>query len=387
MNPEMPNPFRRAPAPSRPPPVDSRDWGRLYVMAFVLFLVVGTMIYMKKIVDAASKTKGRPGPGQVDFKIRDTTGDVPQEPAPPGEKPVEPKKVVQVPPPPAEESLNFRELAAPFRDGEEKIGRETPEFINLVNVFLKSVTREGLARKIVPGLTAEKVYLDPAGQRGAALRVYGRLIQIYTERIDVTTPNNAVEFVYLGIMQEYPTNRTVLFYMGEKPLDPKTEKPIEFHSYRKGGDEFVTDWVEVEGIFLRQYVYPSQLEEEGRMVYAKAAALFVKSLRLAPKPQIADPRGSFVFIVGGLGVVIAVIVVVAGVMARKYSAGSLRMKMFQLRKHKEVQAPASPPPAGAQPPGPPPEAGAPGKGEGGAPAAGAPPPSQEPPPPPPAPAG
>jgi hypothetical protein len=335
---DLPNPFRKDEPRSAPPPavVGQKEWARLYVMAFVLVLVVGTMIAMKKMTDTLNRPKDRPGPGQVDFKVRDSLGGTAGQAAPPADAPeAPPKKVIEVPAPPAEEGVDFRALAAPFRDGEEKIVKETPEFISLVSVFLKSVTREGLARKVTPDLTADRAFLEPAKNRGAVFRTYGRLIQIYTERIDATTPEN-VEFVYLGVMQEYPTNRTVFFYLPEKPMDPATGKPVEFQSYRKRGDEFVTDWVEVEGIFLRQYVYPSQLEDDkGNTYYARAAAMFGKTLRLAKKPEFSDPRGSFVFIVGGLAVVLAVTVIVGGVITRKHSSGSLRMKMAHLRRQKD----------------------------------------------------
>jgi hypothetical protein len=346
---ELPNPFRKEERSAPPPAVVNREWGRLYIMAFVLFLVVATMIYMKKMTDTLSRPKERPGPGQVDYKVRDTLGGTAGQAASPDGAPETPKKVIQVPPPPGEEGLSFREMAAPFRDGEDKIVKETPEFINLVSVFHNSVTREGIARKIDPNLTADRAYLEPDKNRGTALRVYGRLIQIYTERIDATTPNN-VEFVYRGVMQEYPTNRTVTFYLAERPLDPATGKPVEFQSYRKRGDEFVKDWVEVEGIFLRQYIYQSQMDDEkGHTLYAKAAAVFAKNLRLAKKPEFSDPRGSFVFIVGGLGVVVAVIVIVAGVMSRKYGSGSLRMKMAHLKRQKEHPVPGGAAPANPAP--------------------------------------
>jgi hypothetical protein len=161
-------------------------------------------------------------------------------------------------------------------------------------------------------------------------------------------------------MQEYPTNRTVYFYLPEKPVDPATGKPVVFRSYRKRGDEFVEDWVEVEGIFLRQYVYPSQLEDDkGNAYYARAAAIFGKNLRLAKKPEFSDPRGSFVFIVGGLALVLAVTVVVGGVLSRKYSSGSLRMKLAQLRRHKEPAGAPVAAPAGGPAPGTPADAGPP----------------------------
>ncbi len=380
MSEDLANPFRKdQPAPRRPE-LSGRDWARIYVMGGVLFLVVGTMLYMKKMTDALARAKERPGPGQVDYVMRDRPAEGAQDAPGPGEIPDGEKKVVQVPAPQGEEGLSFRELAAPFQDGEGKIVKETQEFITLVSAFLNSVTREGLAKKVRPELTADQAYRDPAAHRGEVLRVYGRLIQIYTERIDATTPDN-VEFVYHGIMQEYLTNRTVCFYMPERPLDPATGKPVAFNTDRKQSGEFITDWVEVEGIFLRQYDYPSQnVDAKGQTVHARAAALFVKTLRIANKPEFSDPRGPFVFIVGGLGVLIAAIVVVAGVMARKYGAGTMRAKMREVRRQKGEGAPAVP--SKPEPGDAAPKVEAPPAGGGADP--GTPPPGEPPPAPPPA---
>lgn len=342
---ELANPFRKdAPPRSAPPGGTPREWARLYVMAIVLFMVVATMIYMKKMVDSMNQKKAAAtralGPGELEYRVN---------PKPPGqggpEAPAgtEKKQVPLLPVPPGEVT-QFKELAAPFRDGMEKIEKETPEFITFLNVMANSVTGEGLSKAVRKGLTAEIAFQKPAEHRGEVLQCYGQLIQLYTERIDATTPDNR-EVVYLGVMTEYPTNRTVYFYMPERPADAATGKPIAFKAEMKKGHEFLRDWVEIEGVFLRQYVYPSQYEDDkGQTIYAKAAVLFVKNLRVVPKPQFNDPRGSFVFVVAGLGVVIAGIVVVAGVMSRKYGSGSLRMKMFHLKKQKgdKVVPPPSP---------------------------------------------
>lgn len=346
---DLPNPFRRDSSPPPRPSISSMEWGRLYLMSFVLLLVVAFMVYTKKMSGGTETRKDAPGPGQIDFRIRDTAA---QGRTTPGEGPEPqegPRREIPLPPPVGEEAVDFRELAAPFRDGEEKIVKETPEFLRLVSVFLKSVTPQGIAKKIVPGLTADRAFLEPAVHRGRALRVYGRLIQLYTERIEATTTDN-IDVVYLGVLQEYPTNRTVCFYLPEKPVDPATGKPVEFHSYRKRGEEFFTDWVEVDGIFLRQYVYPSKLEDErGQTVYARAALLFARTLRTVPKPEFSDPRGSFVFIVAGLALVMIAVVILGGVMSRKYSSGSLRMKMLEIRRRSGGRTEGKPPTPGGSP--------------------------------------
>ncbi len=349
-------PARRAPPPKTPPTV----WVRLYVMAFLLFLVVGTMIYMKKMSDAARARKDRPGTGEIDYRMGGGGGG--KAPATGDEAPPAQRKDIPVAPLPQDGAVSFRDLAAPFLDGEEKPVEETPEFINLLNVFLNAVTPETLRKQVNPHLTADLAYLAPDRHRGEALRTVGRLIQIYTERVDATTPNN-VEVVYIGVLQEHRTGRTVYFYLPEKPRDAATGEPIAFRSYRKRGSEFLLDWVEIEGIFLRQYTYPSQQEDErGRTLVARSAVVFAKTLRLAQKPEISDPRKSFIFIVGGLALALASVVVVAGVMSRKYGSGTLRGRLFALRRQKKARGgEAGMPPSGGGPPVPPPSGSSPGK--------------------------
>jgi len=332
---KLANPFRKEePGPRKPPPgVSPKEWSRIYIMALVLLMTIGVMIYVKRESDP-NKKKPRPPGEQVDFKVREEQAE-PKPPVPPEEaqKPDEPgkKKEVQLTPLPKDGVVPYKELAAPFKDGQEKLVKETPEFINLLNVFLHSVTGEALGKLVNPQINADLAYLSPSRYRGEVVRAYGRLIKIYTERLDATTPDN-IEFVYLGILQEYKSNRTVWFYLPEKPKDA-AGKPVEFKTYRKGGEEFYDDWIEVEGVFLRQYIYPSQFEDDkGNTIHARAAILFAKNLRLTRKPEVKDWRGWFYGGVAAIAIIAITIVLVAGIMSRKYGDGSLRMKIWHLKK-------------------------------------------------------
>ncbi len=347
---EMPNPFRKE-APRKPPPpgISNADWAKMYIMAFVLFLVVGTMIYLKKSLDQPPKGDEKPGADQVGYKMRDSgvegTGAAVKQGAP--------RKEIPIPPLPPEGAVSFRDLAAPFQDGEEKPVKESLEFVNLLNVFLNRVTPESIRKAVQPELTADKAFLEPSKHRGEALRSYGHLIQIFTESMETTTPNN-IRYVYLGIMQEYLTNRTVYFYLPELPRNPATGKPMGFNVYYKGGEQFIKDWVEIEGVFLRQYVYPSQLKDRNdRDIYAKSAVVFAKTIRVVPEPKYSDSRGSFIIIVIIMAGVAVTIVIVAGVMSRRYGSGTLREKMAAIKKEacekaasgNDPSKPAPPPPS------------------------------------------
>jgi flagellar basal body-associated protein FliL len=344
---QLSNPFRKPPGggrPAPPPGVTSKDWAKLYIMALVFLMAVGTAIYMRKVASATPKPK--PAPQKPDFTVRpDKPG--PQDPAPapdPQEPPV--KRDIPIPPLPKDGIPNFKELAAPFQDGLEKPVKETPEFIALLNVMMNGVTPESLSKLVTPDLNADTAYLDSAKHRGEVMRAYGRLIYIYTERIDSTTPNN-VEYIYLGVLQEYPKNRTIYFYLPELPKDPKTGQPITFTTYKKRGQEYYNDWAEIEGVFLRRYDYPSQYQtDKGEEVYAKSAVLFVKNLRLVPKPEMKNVRAGFVVIIVIVCVLLVIVVLVAGFMTRKYGSGDLRGKMYAIRKEKakaDGQSPFPPP--------------------------------------------
>ncbi len=349
MDPQLSNPFRKPEGGGggrRTPPegVTSRDWAKLYIMALVFLMVVGAAIYLRKV--AVSKPKPKADPTRPDFSVRPDRPPPkdPADPASPDEaQEPPPRKDIPIPPLPKDGVPDFRELASPFRDGAEKPVKETPEFLALLNVMMNAVSSESLAKRVNPDLSAELAYLDPAKHRGEVLRSYGRLIYIYTERIDSTTPNN-VEFVYLGILQEFPKNRTVYFYLPELPKDPKTGNPVRFESYQKRGQEFYSDWVEVEGVFLRRYDYPSQYQtEKGEEIQARSAVLFAKNLRIVSKPEMKNTRAGFVVVVAVVSVVLVAIVLVAGIMTRKYGGTDLRIQMHKLRKEKG-KAPASGPP-------------------------------------------
>lgn len=362
MSDQMANPFRKPgePGPRVPPPSRAMpaEWARLYVMGLVFLLAVGTMIYMAKMIRPAAPAGGGEPSGNVvvSREAPAVPSEAPGAEGEPGSQQPPPGRRKEIPlaPLPEGDAVPYRELAAPFRDGEEPPVKETPEFVNLLNVFLNAVRPEAFSKAVDPQVQADRAFLEPDRHRGTPLRTYGRLIRIFTEPLDCTTPNN-VERVYFGVMQEYKTNRTVCFYLPELPRDPATGKPLVFRTYRKGGEEFYDDWVEVEGIFLRRYIYPSRMEgPQGQPVYAKSALLFAKNIRLSPRPQYSDHRTGFIVIVSLVASVIVAIVLVAGIASRKYGSGDLRMKLLSLRRARKGKEPvAVAPPADAPPASPP----------------------------------
>lgn len=356
MNDPLANPFRKregedkaqAPRPVRPADGTPREMIKLYVMALVFFMAVGTMIYMWKTVTAP-----KPKPDVQGVRVR-SDGSREGTPEPPPLPPV--KKEVPLQDLPKDGVVDFRKLAEPFVDSLEAPVKETPEFVAMLRVMLNSIKAEELAKRANPALTADLAYHNISTARGDVVRSYGRLVKIYTEPLDTTIPER-VEHVYLGIMMEYPTNRTVWFYMPSKPVDAAGE-PIKFNKYAKRGEEFYEDWVEVEGVVLRRYDYPSQHEtDKGDTAWARALVTFAKTPRLAAKPQIKGGKAFFTGVVVTVAVILVSVVLVAGVMSRKYGGGdrSLRMAVAAMKRAKAKESSAvGAPKDDVPPPAPPP---------------------------------
>ncbi len=379
MDNQLPNPFRQqteGPKRKPMPGVSQREWTRLYAMAVVFMICVGGAIYAKKSMDALKKKEEALPAGQVEYSIEgmgkkpEAPQAAPDKPAP--QDPAKPKVEIPIPPLPKDGAVNLKELAAPFRDGREKPVKETPEFIQMMNVVLNAVTPEDMAKRVSPGLSTEAVYREPQKHRGDVLRVYGRLIYIYTERMETTTPNN-IEYVYLAVMQEYPKNRTVYFYLPEKPKDPATGKPLEFKTHVWKGQTIYDDWVEIEGVFLRTFDYAGQKATEDQQgdTLVKSLMLMVKNLRIVEKPKMKNTREGFITVISVGAAIVVAIVLVAGIMSKRYGNSSIRMKIFAVRRDKaklegkdvfgrkppEAPAPEAPKAeGGTAPPAPPPEA-------------------------------
>lgn len=311
---QLPNPFRREGGEGRRsqplPGVSPKDWSRLYVMVVVFMICVGGAIYALKSMEARKlREEGLPE-GRVEYSLQSV-------PSPPPELPKQ-RAEIPLPPLPREGGVNFKELAAPFRDGREKPVKETPEFIQILRVLNGVVTPAELSKRVHPALSADAAYREPERHRGEVLRIYGRLICIYPEPLETPTPGNT-GIVHLAIMQEYPKNRTIYSYLTDLPKDPATGKPLAFKTHPWEGRTIYDDWVEVDGVFLRTFDYPGQkaTEAQQRDPWVKSVMLLAKNLRIVEKPRLRNAREGLmaVSIVGAA--IVLTIVLVAAVMSRR----------------------------------------------------------------------
>lgn len=297
----------------RPPGVTAREWTRLGVMSVLFVIAVGVML-------ALHFTRKSPKAPLKEVPKKTAGTDVPDDP---------PRKDA---PPPAQ---NLEEKAAEtlrtLRDGPEPVRKDQPEFLDFLYLML-AAKPDDVAGKVTPGTGPRELLGDPRSNRGKYLRLHGRLIQLYTEKMPVTT-TTGTDLVYLGILQSWPDNLTVAFYLPEFPRDAEG-KDLKFKSKQYQGETILEDWVEIEGMFLRVLEYEGNAAGQAKGPTVKAPLLFAKTIRQKPPPKMADPKKDFAWLVLGVAVVVVGIVIFAGVVTRKRDRKSLRMEMAGIKLEK-----------------------------------------------------
>jgi hypothetical protein len=309
---EMPNPFRGdAPRRPRPPDVGS-DRKKIGFLVLLLLLVVGAMIATQ-----FSGPKIVPDAGKETIRFEPPHGDPVQDPAPSPELEELEKAAM--------ESLGT------LKDGPEKIDKSGEGFLRFLYLFLKLPPKE-VSGRVETGITATRLLEKPDEFRGKYVRLRGRLIQLYTEPLAVTTTTGTRD-VYLGIMETRPDAKTVSFYLGERPVNAITGESMEFHTQQFEGQQLMRDWVQVEGIFLRVWTYEGEPHPNGKPRWISAPQLFVKNIQPTPPPRDRqDSHMSWALLIGGVFGVIVIIVLFGGWMSGKYSKDSMRMKMLEVKR-------------------------------------------------------
>lgn len=305
----MPNPFRKDAPVVRPSGVSQREWARLGILATIFFVLLGSMVVLYFL-----SKKRRPAVEEVPKKVERT------EP-------------VRVTPPPAQD-VEAKAMATlqTLRDGPEKMRSDGPELLDFLYLMLH-LTPEEVAKRVDPTLGPNQLRENPAAHRGKYVRLYGRLIDLSAEPIGVTTPTGTKD-MYLGIMQTHPTDKTAWFYLPEMPLDPATGKPLQFHTKRIEGHEVIVDWVEVEGLFLRNYEYEGQAVGRPQGPRITAPVIFGRGVRLRTAPPARKPSLDSGYLIGGAAVVIIGLVIFAGILTRRYGNRSIRLKMHDVRRER-----------------------------------------------------
>lgn len=310
----LPNPFRKdAPGP-RPPGIEPKDWARLGVIAVVFFLAVGAMI----VLHFSSKRRGPAEPPKKKDPVKEETREAPA----PGQDLEE----------------DARTALKEIKDGPDEIRRDDPRFLAWL-YFLQKLDAAEAARRVDPKLAPAALLADPAAHRGKFVRLKGRLFQFDTKPLGVTTATGTRD-VYLGYLSAHPSEATTWFYLPDFPVDADTGKPFQFHTTREQGYDLTTDWVEIEGMFLRVYEYEGLNASGGPGRTIRAPVVFAKVIRRVTPPKSGARRHTFTYLVVGIAVAVIGAVVFAGVLSRKRGRKSIRMAMFDLKREKgQVELP------------------------------------------------
>lgn len=343
----MPNAFKKG-APRRPPQgLSVSEMRRIYLLLVITGFVVLVMFLLHRVILQAPQA----GTGEAQGDL------IPRRPPPAVPKARPPSEPAPTPLASASQEEEWNRALEEFRvpDPNEKIVKESNGFLTLLRHFVTVLTPEEASRRVDPALKVSHLFHKPDEHRGKFLRLTGRLIQLYTERIECTTQTGH-DVVYLAIIEAHEMHqpsRTVWLYLPEKPRDPATGKEITFRTYLRNGVEFIDENVEVEGMFLRPYRYETHGDNPRVATFVTAAALLGKNLRLYTPPPAPDNRTAFIFFVAGIGTVLVAIIILGGFMYRKHSSGSIHLKLHELRRKKKSESTrekSEGPPSGGTPP-------------------------------------
>ncbi len=311
MNTEMANPFR-GDGPRKTPPGSGKEWNKIgFLILLLLAVAVMVGIHFSKprnpIEGAQNKT--------VQFKDAEKTPPQEQTPSPELEA--------------LEQSA--KDSLPTLIDSREKIDKSGEGFLRHLYLFLGLTSKE-VSKRVTSELTATKLLEKPDEYRGKYVRLKGRLIQLYTEPLHVTTTTGTKD-VYLGIMETRPDAKTVAFYLGEHPVNALTGEPMIFHTQQYQGQELMRDWVQIEGMFLRVWEYEGEPFPSGAPRWIPAPELFVKNIQPTIAPRGKDnSQTNLVILIGSVFGGIVVVVLFGGWMAGKYNKGNLRMRMLEVKR-------------------------------------------------------
>lgn len=312
MSAEMANPFANRPGRRPTGGPSPQEFKKIFFLMGGLLLLLATMAVL-----FVKLNPGREGEKQIEPVV-------PQEP-PESSTPTPDPESDPTPEAPAgqvsAEQLQQALLEIGASDPKAEIIKESTGFITLLSHFLRDLKPEDVTPRLESALTYEQLIGAPDAHRGKFVRFEGELAQVYTEEIKCTTPTGT-RFVYLGVLVvRLPSgeNRSVFFYLPELPTDPKTGHPIVFKTRVLKGVEVMTEYAEVEGMFLRLYTYEPQRMERPNAPLNTAVMLFAKNLRLKTPPPPETAQGEVFVIIAASAFLLMLCIVMIGIYSKRSS--------------------------------------------------------------------
>ncbi|SVC64712.1 uncharacterized protein METZ01_LOCUS317566, partial [marine metagenome] len=166
MNTEMANPFR-GDGPRKPPPGSGKEWNKIgFLILLLLAVAVMIVIHYSKSKDPIEGAQNK----TIQFEGTEKTPPQEQTPSPELEA--------------LEQSA--KDSLPTLIDSREKIDKSGEGFLRHLYLFL-GLTPKEVSKRVTSELTATKLLEKPDEYRGKYVRLKGRLIQLYTEPLHVTT--------------------------------------------------------------------------------------------------------------------------------------------------------------------------------------------------------
>jgi len=194
--------------------------------------------------------------------------------------------------------------------------------------ILVNISQEDLEACIDPELTYPKMIRlknDPSQYRGKVFRLKGRLLRLEEKKAD---PHRAV-------CRKFPHHDAgqPLLFVGQI-LESNTKKPFTFRALDIPDDLVVGDYVDMVGIFVKRFTYENR---KGENWYTKTPLIMGKKIKKFERVFHIMP------IVGGIGISVFVLIVVAALYERKkYREYQERMKESKERKRMKLSAGSAP---------------------------------------------
>ncbi|HLG42569.1 MAG TPA: hypothetical protein VI643_04320 [Planctomycetota bacterium] len=179
----------------------------------------------------------------------------------------------------------------------------------------------------------------PAASRGKYFRLEGRLMKVYSLRVNVESEGLPKD-VYMGVMEDRVSRKAVHFYIAEMPRRADGSKFPTIQVRAEDGrpyDLIDNVYVVVEGVFLNLRVYESVQSEAHKYIRQHGANLVAKRCtELPPPPPPPNIGMGLVAIMGVVAVIIGALVVFAAIMGRRYNLGSLRIRAAILKRERRA---------------------------------------------------
>ncbi|MBI4244131.1 MAG: hypothetical protein HY606_08595, partial [Planctomycetes bacterium] len=165
---------------------------------------------------------------------------------------------------------------------------------------------------------------------GKFFTIKGQLIQLYPNKLESTEYFNK-EVVYQAIVKPDHLQTSCWFYLLEKPNTEFETKTLE------SGAQYIDVPCEISGLLMKMEEFDTQDRKKPK----NTAAIFIgNSLKVLEKPVKQVATIEWIYLLIGASFIIALILLLAAFVSRKYKTIPLAYKLRKIRQERNEQKPA-----------------------------------------------